>query len=516
MTVKLFQPLRQTSYQTVTYKEAGEGQSWILLNEQETLINKIWQWTYAPTLASRNIQSFKPLATFSIVGDTEIGRPLIFDSSDTNTGNEKATYSWNFDDGYSSELANPEHTFFQEGSFNVVLTVKNKHGSSTFSKKVTLTRIENPIEHTNKEIHIASAAPSSLKIYRLLANPEGADGGKEWLELINNDINSIFLKGFRIANKSKKGPIINEEIEILPGEIYKIPTVFLPTLGNSQEKIFLINPDGIEIDNITYDKAPEGDIYNAKKKNWENQKVIKAVTNSNKKASSTKAKVTLQGTVAVLPGVFGSQYFYFKPDNSEVLYQIYNSKKLFPPLAMGQYIKASGDVSSLETGPRLKTATTSDISILGEKEILLPEKTLANSLKEGEYPRLAIIEGEITSKKSPNLIVTDATGDATVYLAKAAKLSIAKYAIGDRVIVSGILQKSGEAARLMPRFEEDIIITNAPKGPEQTTSSQEISSAISQAPRNNKKSFFIYFLISAIGLICALGYIGWKLGSTKK
>ncbi|MCL6275686.1 PKD domain-containing protein, partial [Muricauda sp. 2012CJ35-5] len=37
-------------------------------------------------------------------------------------------YSWDFDDGNSSNLANPSHTFANAGSYNVTLTVTDAEG----------------------------------------------------------------------------------------------------------------------------------------------------------------------------------------------------------------------------------------------------------------------------------------------------------------------------------------------------------------------------------------------------
>jgi hypothetical protein len=52
-----------------------------------------------------------------------------------NFSNEKCrgdivNYNWNFDDGYSSDLEDPAHSFFKTGWYNVTLNVEDRKGNS--------------------------------------------------------------------------------------------------------------------------------------------------------------------------------------------------------------------------------------------------------------------------------------------------------------------------------------------------------------------------------------------------
>ncbi len=79
-----------------------------------------------------------PLAQFSATPNNQTfsaaGNKVSF--TDETTPASSWTYHWDFDDGSSSVLQNPEHTFSGIGTYNVVLTVSNGKCTSTISHPV--------------------------------------------------------------------------------------------------------------------------------------------------------------------------------------------------------------------------------------------------------------------------------------------------------------------------------------------------------------------------------------------
>lgn len=67
-------------------------------------------------------------------------------------GDDQATYLWDFGDGNTSTDANPTHTYADNGTYNVCLTVTNDCGTDTECKPVTVSRVsieENPLSQTD-------------------------------------------------------------------------------------------------------------------------------------------------------------------------------------------------------------------------------------------------------------------------------------------------------------------------------------------------------------------------------
>ncbi len=530
--IKLFQPLKQTSYQTITYKETTEGQSWILVDENNMGINKIWQWTSVPTENGNNIQVLPPKATFSFSGKLETGKKIKFDSSDSETGGLTISYNWNFGDNTTSNELYPEHTYTKAGTFTVVLTVNNSFGTSTLAKKIKIfqnqevedeksvvtTMItsddENDISNTNSKIKYVS----DIEINEILPNPSGKDEGEEWLEIINHSDTNIDLKNWRIGNKSKKGSFLEETI-IKAGGIYTISGKYLPTLGNTDDTISIYNSSGQIVDTISYSDAPENKSYSRFSSGWGWSEPSRNLPNkpsnlSNKKVSASSVLGVstnfLTGTVVSMPGTFGTQYFYVQVKDSNILYQVYNSKKLFPKLVIGQKIQVSGELGSTETGPRFKTDTAEDIIIVGQEETSEIINSTSLEINKPPYPRLVKVEGEVTSKKSPRLILTDQTGDIEIYLSKGSELSITAFAIGDKLTVTGILELSGTTPRVMPRSQNDIIHLNAPEGPTSTTNDLSMSADLASHQRDNQKNILIYIILISLAVIGGGSYVIWK------
>lgn len=532
--IKLFQPSKSTAYQTVSYKDGIEGQSFSLVKEN-IANSKIWKWTSLPTPLKSNIHVSPPLALFSSLTTNLVSSSMQFDSSDSHTGGTPTTYSWNFGDNTMSLVSNPQHTYTSAGTFTIVLTLTNQYGSSTISKKIKITN--EPESQDNSKVVAALMNTSeqeknpnitSIILNEIFPNPPGKDEGQEWVEVFNMSDETVNLKNWRIANKSKKGPIINEDIILKPKTLAIIPAIFLPTLGNSQETVKLLNQSEVLVDQVSYETAPESQSYSFNNGQWQWTKlftpgkenislgaIFSSGTEGIKENPLDPNQKTITGTVIVLPGILSTQYFYIKPTGSEILFQIYSSKKLFPELKIGQEISVTGEISSIESGQRLKISASTDIQVKGEGTMAEPPISNSVEINKPPYPRLVRIEGEVTSKKSPRLVVTDSSGDIEVYLVKGSNLSITRFALGDKLNVTGIVEMSGNIVRVVPRSESDIKFLNAESGPDNTISSKQISNELSTAQRNNKKNLFLYLIIGGIGLVGIAGFLFWKYGQKK-
>ncbi|MCB0545881.1 MAG: PKD domain-containing protein, partial [Saprospiraceae bacterium] len=56
----------------------------------------------------------------------------------TNTSQNAVSYNWDFGDDTNSNQANPTHTYDEDGSYVVILTVTNPCGSVTFTQTVVI------------------------------------------------------------------------------------------------------------------------------------------------------------------------------------------------------------------------------------------------------------------------------------------------------------------------------------------------------------------------------------------
>jgi outer membrane protein assembly factor BamB len=76
-----------------------------------------------------------PVANF-MANETSGFTPLTVQFSDFSTGTKPLEYQWNFGDGTPNEtVQDPVHTYTEDGTYNVTLTVSNSAGNSTLAKQ---------------------------------------------------------------------------------------------------------------------------------------------------------------------------------------------------------------------------------------------------------------------------------------------------------------------------------------------------------------------------------------------
>ena len=91
-----------------------------------------------------------------------------------------ATYAWDFDDnGATSDLESPSHTFSGAGSYEVSLTVTASDGTTTDTETQTLT-LEAPTEFFQG----IPLGTDGYYINKIIASPDGDDQTKEYFEIV--------------------------------------------------------------------------------------------------------------------------------------------------------------------------------------------------------------------------------------------------------------------------------------------------------------------------------------------
>jgi len=176
------------------------------------------------------------------------------------------------------------------------------------------------------------------------------------------------------------------------------------------------------------------------------------------KMSETSAgdKVKVSGTVAVLPNVFGTQYFYIASNSNGV--QIYMNSRRFPALKIGDVIEVNGEISEPYGEKRVKVKNTTDIKIVGHQDDVVPAEFTTMDLSEsvGAFVK---VKGEVTDIKSSYLYVDDGDGEIKVAFKRGANITKGSLLIGDLVEISGVVGQTSSGLQLLPRSQKDIVKT---------------------------------------------------------
>jgi len=252
-----------------------------------------WQISYHSTPNEFNYQiNQNPTAKINIQSGNLTSEEKITINLDGSTSsdpdNDKLTYQWFLDSKIFSDKENPNSLEITEiGLHNITLKVSDPYLSTSNStiylevlEKSDTSQTDDSNENTSSNTSNSSTSSNSTStqtednfqfidgdiiIHSFLANPEGADSGKEWIKLQNLDTKSINLKNWILDDIQNQGSqaFTIPEITLAPQEIY----TFLDTetkiiLNNGEDEINLLKPNQELKEQIIYSNIKENEIFN--------------------------------------------------------------------------------------------------------------------------------------------------------------------------------------------------------------------------------------------------------------
>lgn len=539
--VKLFQPFSEKPIQTVKYDNVQEG--WSYNND-----NADWIWSMIPTPGIANeikLANRAPEADFSFNSTAIANVPIIFDSSDTEDADcDKLSYFWDFGDGFKNNLANPDHVYSKAGIYKVKLEASD--GKSTGIKEKSVKVFGG--EMGGGKINAKNKIPPLLKrvvFNEIFPNPDGADGGKEWIEIKNQSVDRINLLNWRIENSNGKYKFKND-LWVDSDNFYLLAdTASSLALKNSDDIIMLYSDIDELADQVEYAGATQGKTYaRGANENWfwtstatpaeENiitaaesgeeimSAALSAVGKADNCVETTLEKireldlgsiVKIKGTVAVEPGILGAQIFYIVGSPGM---QIYNYKKDFPELKVGDYIEVVGELSQTQGELRIKTKEKSAIKINERKPAPKALSVNCDQIDDEMSGYLISVIGEITGKKSSTVYIDDGNDEIQVYIKKNTGISTKDLIAGRKASITGILSKTQAGIRLMPRYPQDIVLLDSASDSEPRVLGEiEQKQEWDLAERDKKAESLKYFLIIASGAVVVLSGLLIKANAGK-
>jgi len=529
--IKLYPPLADEPIFTVSYEEVKENWSYSYATSSQE-----WLWSETVTPGGDNVIktiNHPPVVAFSCPEEIVVGQPIIFDSSDTaDEDGDTLEFFWDFGDGIKLKLASPEHTYLKAENYTIKLSVSDGQNEVEEEKIVRVGFSGNETSATSFD-----SEKIILVINELLPDPEESDATAEWVELKNISDGKINLLGWQVDDieGGSKPYKFGSDVWLEPGAFYVLErNESQLALNNENELARLLNPFGEVIDEVSYEKAVKGQTYaRGQNKKWfwsktptPGEENIISVSDSsvgkvlgfsepaeglalveldNIKEAEAGELVQTSGLVAVLPGVLGTQYFYIVGSGGA---QVYNYKKDFPGLRVGDYVSVSGEISLVNNERRIKTKQKEDIKIIDHRLAPLPQLLAVEEMNENYLGSLITLTGEVTDRKGSDVYLDDGTAEAIIYLKKTTGIDVKAIAEGRKITVTGILSATASGLKLMPRGEADIIQeaeTVLAGDNSQVLGEVAVSDSWTLSPRDKKLELFKYLLILAGGVVLVLG-----------
>jgi len=353
-----------------------------------------------------------------------------------------------------------------------------------------------------------------LIITEIFPNPAGADTEDEFIEIYNPTNEEVDLSGWfldDIEGGSRPYKITDLTIASQEHLAFFRKTTGL-ALNNDTDKARLINPLKETVSEIEYKNIKEDLAYALTSDNkWQvtsaptpgdvNEIEAAEITSKN---SNSGQLVKITGTVAVEPGVLGSQIFYLADEDI----QVYSYKKDFPVLVVGDRVEVVGEISEGALEKRIKIKSQSDIKIIGQKTELLPTAVSLAEIDEEIEGKLVKITGEVIETRGNYVFIDDGTDEVVIYIKASTNINKSIFTEGDKVEVVGIVSQTKNGYRLLPRYDTDILKIGSVKGEQAVQESNK--------PTNQVNQYFIAIIIFMGVIIGWLAYKQYKLKINSK
>ena len=544
--VDIYQAGAENAVYTVVYTKSEEGFSFnnTKTEETENFYNKGFashNWIWSESISPGEKNKFKlinhvPEVDFSFSDILYVGRPILFDSSDSfDVDGDSLTYHWNFGDGFENILENPEHTYFEAGVYNVVLEI-NDGENITRAEKIL--KIENNYRVSNGDLENKESinfGETKIYITEVLPNPDGDDNEGEFIEIYNAGEYPVSLFDWVLDDMEggSKPYKIESNYEIDVGEYFVINrTESGVVLNNSYDMVRLIDAEENIVDEIEYKKTSNAKSYSRDDGgNWFWTEEISPGDKNNfyvenndygmeevfvsaggeyfsqksPREVQTHAAgqfVLVEGVVNSLPGMFSSQYFYIEGDGGV---QIYSNKKDYPKLSLGDLVHVRGEISKINNESRIKTKTKEDISVVDVGYTIEPVE-IEEELNSNYLGKLVLVRGEIIEKKSSKFILANKNGEYIFEIKSGVDIDLKKIKEEDSINLVGVVVSNKNDYLILPRMESDIEIVEENKSSELGMVLGEFSDKDewSLEQKNNKKDYYfllIYFFAVLILII---------------
>ncbi len=359
-----------------------------------------------------------------------------------------------------------------------------------------------------------------IQITEVLPNPEG-DDDTEFVELFNPTSSTVSLVGWELHDGSKKGYQFADEILEPRSYLIVERDVSGLSLNNVGEEIVALwHKDGSVIASTTYSSAAENHawmLHNNGKWYWSllptpgapNQLEQPILTQKNnpivdvpfvtlKDVAELELGTQLQtkGLVSALPGTFGSQIFYISGSGI----QVYLFSKDFPPLAIGDEVLVSGELTESRGERRIKVSGAEDIQVVGFRE-LIPESKSLDQISDAHIATLIQTNGVITERTKSQLYIDNTKAELRIDPKNIGELLDGLH-IDDEIQVTGIIRPNNKGITLYPRDAADVIITSS------SPTSTPIAATV---PDSDFPMFRTILVVGGVGIL----YVTYRFFNTK-
>ncbi len=468
-----------------------------------------------------------------------VGAEINFDGSDSSDPeNSPLMYSWDFGDNSTGSEATPKHVYAAAGEFTVTLSVSDGTDSATDMAKVkvgaappaALPTTIPPTVTTSPIAPTTNVPPATscrgVTISEIFPNPSGVDDG-EFIEFYNPTATEIPLNGCTIWLNEKRKAVVKELIVPVKKYIVLEKTVSKLSFTNTGGTVKLVDTDGVELTNMTYPKAPDGESWSlvGKEWTWTNQVTPnaknKAPTDDDAPASTAKKEekeitqtvgladvqtmetgvlVRIRGVATVAPDLLGARTIFLQSKTGAVSAVLREGSL---KVVMGDEVELTGEVR-LSQGRKRISVKPDGLRVLAQGRAIEPRSVTLDQLSPELADVLVSVNGLISASSGAKFVIDDGTAEGDVYIKSSTGIIKPRSVSGDRLFATGIVSVTTAGIKILPRTIDDLRVERVLGA---TTSVPAKTTALPTAPPHQN---LWYWGLVGLGLVAAGVKPGWE------
>lgn len=213
------------------------------------------------------------------------------------------------------------------------------------------------------------------------------------------------------------------------------------------------------------------------------------------------AAVIVEGVVTAPYNVLGSGVFYIQDASGGIRVIVKTDQG--DPLTIGARVRVTGTMGEAYKERYIKVSTINDIEIIGYEEPPSPLEVPTGELGEEYEGKLVFINGLVVSTSGNVFYIDDGSGPVKVYIRPDTNIQKPRMKKGMYSAIVGILSQYLDDYRILPRRQEDVIVSDTP------IDSAQVLGAVTQLPMTGvghatKPLIGITLIVFGIGMKVAL------------
>jgi DNA/RNA endonuclease YhcR with UshA esterase domain len=171
-------------------------------------------------------------------------------------------------------------------------------------------------------------------------------------------------------------------------------------------------------------------------------------------------RVKLEGVVSVDPEVLGVRTIYIQDEDSGI--RVVLDVKDRDDIHYSNYLQVKGILTQAFDELYIKVQAHGDVTVLSNNGNIQSNEVKTGDVKENVEGQLIVVIGQISATSGNTFYLDDGTGPVKIYIKESAGVNKPKMKKGEYAKVIGIVGQYKEEYRVMPRFNDDIAVSEDP------------------------------------------------------